>query len=254
MFKSLMLVVSLILSGVSFSEEDPYDKLDWKIGPTSQKIAGKAKIVVPNGYAFLGVRDTDEYLRLSHNTPSGDRHLFTEINGLYEAYFSFDAIGYVKDDEELDAESLLKFTIENQNAANKERVKKGWQALTVLGWEFEPRYDRASNLLEWAFLIRDERDDANIVNYETRILGKDGVMKVVLVTNPEDLHIAVLDFKKKIKGFEYNPGASYSEYSEGDKVAEYGLAALIAGGAAAAASKKGFWALIVDFLLQLKNL
>jgi uncharacterized membrane-anchored protein len=36
----------------------------------------------------------------------------------------------------------------------------------------------------------------------------------------------------------------------GDKVAEYGLAALVLGGAAAIATKKGLWAVIVGFLVK----
>ncbi len=39
-------------------------------------------------------------------------------------------------------------------------------------------------------------------------------------------------------------GETYAEFKPGDKVAEYGLAALILGGAAAVATKKGFWAII----------
>ncbi len=44
------------------------------------------------------------------------------------------------------------------------------------------------------------------------------------------------------KNFTWKAGESYAEFREGDKVAEYGLAALIAGGAAAVAIKTGFLA------------
>ena len=59
---------------------------------------------------------------------------------------------------------------------------------------------------------------------------------------------AIADFKEKLNGFEYNQGERYTEFKAGDKLAEYGFAALILGGAAAVASKKGFFALALAFL------
>jgi uncharacterized membrane-anchored protein len=59
---------------------------------------------------------------------------------------------------------------------------------------------------------------------------------------------AIVDFKDKLSGFDFNQGERYSEYRQGDKVAEYGLAALIVGGATAVAAKKGFFTVILAFL------
>lgn len=47
-----------------------------------------------------------------------------------------------------------------------------------------------------------------------------------------------------INGFDYVAGERYSEWSQGDKVAAYGLGALVLGGAAAVATKKGLWAVL----------
>ncbi len=254
MFKSLILITLMALSGVSFAKEDASVVIDWKRGPATYQVANKAKIFVPEGYIFLGVKETDKYLEISQNSSDGTRHFFGPESSKWDAYFSFDPIGYVKDEDSLNSDSLLQDSIENQKYANKERRKKKWSTMTILGWEFEPQYDKSNNLLEWAFLIRDDASKKELVNYETRILGRDGVMKVVLVTGPDDLHVSVLDFKEKIKGFKFNPGEKYSEYKEGDRVAEFGLAALIAGGAAALASKKGFWAAIVAFFIAAKKL
>ena len=49
----------------------------------------------------------------------------------------------------------------------------------------------------------------------------------------------LLDFKAALKNFDYVSGEKYSEWKEGDKVAAYGLGALVLGGAAAAATSKG---------------
>jgi uncharacterized membrane-anchored protein len=45
-----------------------------------------------------------------------------------------------------------------------------------------------------------------------------------------------------MQGFSYTSGNRYAEFMKGDKVAGYGLTALIAGGAAAAAVKTGLFA------------
>jgi len=52
-----------------------------------------------------------------------------------------------------------------------------------------------------------------------------------------------------IAGYTYTPGHKYAEWRSGDKVAAYGLTALVAGGAGVALVKSGllvkFWKLIV---------
>jgi uncharacterized membrane-anchored protein len=74
-------------------------------------------------------------------------------------------------------------------------------------------------------------------------------MNATLVADPETLQADVQSFKASLAGFEFNPGERYAEFHEGDRVAEYGLAALVVGGGAAIAAKTGllakFWKLIV---------
>ena len=244
----------ILLPAVSFSEVNPYSQLNWIVGPTTQTIDNRSTIFVPKNYVFLSVSETDKYSKISQNQPTGVEHFFAPSDVSWESYFSFDEIGYVKDDEQLDADELLELSREGDKAGNKYRKKQGWPTLTTVGWEFEPRYDSTNNLLEWAFIVQNDDTKRKSINYNTRILGRNGVMNVVLVATPDVLHAAVSDFKVKVKGFKFNSGDKYSEYREGDRVAEFGLAALIAGGAAALASKKGFWATILSFLVASKNL
>jgi uncharacterized membrane-anchored protein len=102
-------------------------------------------------------------------------------------------------------------------------------------------------LLEWAFLAKDDNTNSQIINYNTRLLGRSGVMEVVLVADPGELDASVTALKNAINGYSFVPGENYAEYRQGDRVAEFGLAALIAGGAAAVATKKGFWAVLAGF-------
>ena len=87
-----------------------------------------------------------------------------------------------------------------------------------------------------------------VVNYTSRLLGRKGIMSAVLVSSPDTLGPDSTAFKALLGGFDYVTGERYSEFKQGDRVAEFGLAALVLGGAAAVATKKGFWAAIVAFL------
>jgi len=61
----------------------------------------------------------------------------------------------------------------------------------------------------------------------------------VLVSNPDSLEKDRAAFVTALNGFSYDSGKAYSEFKEGDKLAAYGLGALVLGGAAAAAAKTG---------------
>jgi uncharacterized membrane-anchored protein len=80
-------------------------------------------------------------------------------------------------------------------------------------------------------------------------------MEVNLVLSAEDVNTAVPVFNSVLNGFSFNPGQRYAEFARGDKVAEYGLTGLIAGGVGVALVKTGllqkFWKLIVLGLIAL---
>ena len=88
-----------------------------------------------------------------------------------------------------------------------------------------------------------------VVNFNTRVLGRGGVMSAVLVSSPDGLNESIGEFKDALASFEYLPGQKYAEYKPGDKIAKYGLAALITGGAAAIAVKTGLWKVILGGLI-----
>ena len=75
-----------------------------------------------------------------------------------------------------------------------------------------------------------------------------------MVSPPDTLSASIADFKHLVPGYEFSAGEKYAEFVEGDHVAEYGLAALITGGAAAVAAKKGWLAAIGIFLVKMWKL
>jgi uncharacterized membrane-anchored protein len=97
-----------------------------------------------------------------------------------------------------------------------------------VGWHTEPFFNPATKRLEWAILGKSK--DGEVVNYKTRVLGRKGVMSVVLVCGPQELNGALKSFGRALESFDYTSGNKYSEWKTGDKVAAAGLAALILGG------------------------
>src|SRR5262249_19029916 len=103
-------------------------------------------------------------------------------------------------------------------------------------------YDPQTNLLMWATRVRDNRGGMETINYNTRILGRGGVMSVNLVISPNLLQRELPKYKDIVKATSFQPGQKYSEWKAGDKVAAYGLTALVTGGAVAVLAKSGFLA------------
>jgi uncharacterized membrane-anchored protein len=268
---ALLALLALPLS-VPAQEQDtaPKVKIDWQDGPTVGKLGDLAEIKVPEGYRFAGADGTRKFLELTQNPPSGaelgvlipERKENEQAGEFWFVIFEFHDIGYVKDDDrdKLDAGALLKELQTNTEEGNKERAKHGWPAYNIDGWYKPPFYDVSTKNLTWAtrgHAIENGKEDKS-VNYSIRILGRHGTMDVDLVLGPEVVSNVLPRFAEVLKGFSFKTGHSYAEFRPGDKVAEYGLAALVAGGATAIAFKTGllakFWKLIVAMFVALSTM
>ncbi len=222
-------------------------------GPGDARLGSTARLAVPPGYVFLDADSTRLFLKARGEFVSGQEVGFlTNTNQTWSVLFIFDQSGYVKDDEKdkLDASKLLESIKQGVALGNRERQRRGTPPVEVVGWELPPKYDPAAHNLEWA--IRGICQGQPMVNYNTRLLGRSGVMEVILVVAPERLAQTLPVFRKVLAGYAYQPGQTYAEYRAGDKVAKYGLGALVVGVAAkpglpawAAALSKEAWALIL---------
>jgi len=222
-------------------------KLAWLRGPGEGTIAGKAKIQIPSGFAFLDERNTRRFLELMGNPPRDGHWMIAPANLDWFAVFSFDPVGYVKDDEKIDADALLKSLKEGDGPGNDERKRLGMAPIYTDGWHVPPHYDSGSKRLEWGMRLRDEKGGMH-VNYTSRLLGRSGVMSAVLVSSPQTLNSDMKEFNGALAGYQFNAGEQYAEFKSGDKIAEYGLGALVLGGAAAAAAKAGLFKSLGKFL------
>jgi uncharacterized membrane-anchored protein len=212
--------------------------LDWQEGPTTASLGSIAQIDVPEGYRFVGKGGASKFMELIQNPSDGRELGILLAPDSWFVVFDFSDQGYVKDDDKnLDAAGILSTIKEGTEASNKIRREKGWSTMSIVGWHEEPYYDEETNNLTWSIIGKS--DDGESINHATRLLGRRGVMNVDLVMSPDQAETALTEFNDVLTNFEFKSGSKYSDFVRGDKVAEYGLAGLVVGGAGVALVKSG---------------
>jgi uncharacterized membrane-anchored protein len=234
-------------------QPNPFEGIEWQQGPLDGKLGALATLKVPEGFTFSDGEGAKKFLTATQNIASGDELglvLPSSEEASWFLIFDYSNVGHVKDDEKdaIDADALLKTLQENTASSNEIRKQRGYPDIQLTGWAKPPFYDPKTHNLTWATIIESASGHRS-VNYSTRLLGRGGYMNVDLVISPEDLDAALPQFDKLIEGFTYVEGSRYAEWRPGEKVAAYGLSALVVGGAGALAVKTGllakFWKLIV---------
>lgn len=247
------LLLYFFASSVSFSQSnEPYDQIDWEVGPALVQVGNVAEIEVPSGYSFTGKNGTEVLMELFENPLSGREvgFLMPESDDWF-IVFEYSDTGYVRDDDKQDInpDELLSAMKSNIAAGNRVRRENGWGAIEVTGWAIEPSYNMKTNNLEWATVIRDVDTGIENTNFSTKLLGRKGVMSVTLVADVDQLANTLHLYHKCISNFNYTSGNRYAEWKSGDKVAQYGLTGLIVGGGAAIAAKSGVLTKLLKFLV-----
>jgi uncharacterized membrane-anchored protein len=223
--------------------------LPWVVGPKSVAALQGATLQLHDHYIFLDVAATPEFMNLTENPRSGDEReqVFGPADLHWFAIIDFSEDGYVSDKEEIDANAVLENIKKRTEQSNEMRRQKGWAEMHIIGWNRAPYYDTQTHQLEWA-IDASNGDGGTSTNFNTRILGRRGVTSAVLVTDPQHFEADLGEFKLALAGYSFDPGERYSEFQKGDKVAAYGLSALILGGATAVAAKTGLLKTIGKFL------
>lgn len=246
----------MLICSLMGAQSSPLDNVKFQEGPSVGALKNTASLKVPAGYVFVGAKDARVVMEAMQNPTSGNEMGYiSPQDDDWFVLFQFDDLGYVKDDEKgsLNAKAMLDSIKAATEEGNKERKQRGWPLMTITGWEQQPRYNEATHNLEWA--IRAETEGKPLINYNTRLLGRGGVMRVTLVADPKQINAVLPKFRTLMDGYQYNQGHRYAEFTAGDKTAKYGLTALVVGGASAVAVKSGFfkwgWKLIVAGVIAL---
>jgi len=243
----ILSIIAFPTAGIAGNQEP-----NWIVGPATVDLKDNiAEITIDEYYAFLDGDDTRAVMKQMGNPPSGNEVGLiipkTDPPPWY-LVFEYFPVGFIKDDEkdQIDSDAILDSIKEGTEQANKQRTKMGFSPLEVLGWHEEPHYDDLSNNLVWTLLC-EEGEGVETVNYNVRLLGRKGYMSVVLVANLETLRNSKMELDYVLSNFAYKDGNRYAEFTQGDKIAKYGLTALIVGGTATIAAKAGIFKMLAKF-------
>ena len=213
-------------------------------GPAKVALGKVAEYDLPAGQHFVGTDSLDLFFKLTKNMRGGSEVGVVVADANWMMFFDYDEVGYVKDDDKdkLDADKLMQSMLEGQARSNATRKEQGWDEMKFVGWAATPHYDERTHNLKWALKLTSSSDNYKEVwiNESIRLLGRGGYMNVILVADPERFESVSQEAGTLLaSNFSYSSGQKYAEWKQGDKVAAYGLSALVLGGGAVAAAKMG---------------
>lgn len=256
----MLVLFSVALAGAQPNREQQKQAYEEAVkvqqkGPTEIPVLDQGRIKLPAKYTYIPQPQAGELLKSMGNRDNPD--LIGLIFPLKEEDNWFVAIkfvksGYIKDDDAKDwnADELLENIKNGTQEMNKERVKNGFPELEILGWVEKPKYDSSKHQLVWSMSARtkDAKNDRQGINYNTYVLGREGYIVLNFVTDLKKIELEKPIAAELLDATEFVSSKRYEDFnSVTDKVAEYGLAALVAG---AAAKKLGFFALAAAFGLK----
>lgn len=226
-----------------------------------------AVVKLPKEFRFVEPERAIAFLKEQGSSGEGVLGIIAPQKDSPETYFvvcRYEDCGYVTEDDadKINANDLLNSFKESNKEQNEERIAQKIQPYYVGGWAEQPRYDKASHQMIWAIEVKDvDSADAPVdtINYNTRMLGRRGVLSMNLVTEPKELDLGKAKVATLLQNVKFNKGQTYAEYVPGtDKAAGYGLAGLILGGGAMAAAAKfgifgALWKWGLGILLVLKK-
>ncbi|AGI25456.1 hypothetical protein H681_17945 [Pseudomonas sp. ATCC 13867] len=228
----------------------------------------KGKVVVgdnlatfdlPDNFVFLDGKDAERVLEAWGNPPSSEPPLGMLMPADVSPFAAeswavtvqYEESGYVSDEDaaKIDYAEMLKDMQNDLKEANPQREQQGFEAIQLIGWAAPPRYDAAEKKLYWAKELQFGDAKEHTLNYNIRVLGRKGVLVLNFVAGMEQLPEIEKNVDKVLAMTEFNPGSRYVDFNPSvDKVAAYGLGALIAGKVAA---KVGLFATALVLLKKL---
>jgi len=224
-------------------------------GPNSVTLRDQATLTLPEGFGFVPAKEGSNVMKVMGNR-TDDRFLGLVLPLRKDSKFfvsvEYESAGYIKDDEakEWDAAGLLQTLKDGTEAANAERERRGIDPIKVTRWVEPPAYDSATHRLVWSAeaTLKNGTDPDPTINYNTYVLGREGYVSANLITTASTVDDDRSVAAPLLSAFVFNGGKRYEDFnSSTDKIAAYGLTALIGG---IAAKKLGLLALGAAFFVK----
>jgi len=200
-------------------------------------------------YHYLAPDEASQLLQMWGNPPDNSTQgaiYPADVNPLqkggWAVFLTYLDEGHVDDSDakDIDYDDMLKDMKEGTEASNDARKDAGYSAMHLINWAEPPRYDAATKKLYWAKEISTDDSSTHYLNYDVRVLGREGVLSMEAVAAMDQLQQIRTEMRPLLEVAEFNEGYRYADFdAKTDRMAEYGLGALIAG---VAATKLGLFA------------
>jgi uncharacterized membrane-anchored protein len=230
------------------------------LGPADIKLRDQAALKLPADYVWIPEPAASQLMRAMGNHPDSRQLglVFPTGQASWLVVAQYEPSGYIKDDDARDwkVDEMFQSLKEGTEAANKERSQRGFAELEILGWVQKPSYDSQSHQLVWSMSARQKQageaaagaDTATSINYNTYALGREGYISMNLITDLRDIEKDKAHAAALLGALSFSDGKRYADFNAStDRMAEYGLAALVGG---VAAKKLGLFAVMAAFFVK----
>ena len=254
-YLTILLALLIGLAVPAWAEEAQDKPLQFTAGPARIAVRDQAMIDLPADYRFYPEASAKIAMEKMGNRVDGSLVglIFPGHRADWFIVVEYNPTGHISDDDakNWNADELLSQVRANTDAENEERHKTGETELEVVGWAEKPHYDPQTRRLIWSIEARNKGqtdNSRNIVNYKTLMLGREGLVSMNMVSPLATIATDKTFANLMLSKLDYTQGKKYTDFdSKTDRVAEFGLAALIAG---VAVKKLGLIAVIVAFAVK----
>ena len=204
-------------------------------GPDAVVLADQAKLTLPEGYGFVPKKEGAAVMKLMGNQTDEQfiGLVFPDTNAAWLATLDYEPAGYIEDDDAKDwnVERLLEGLKARTRRDNEARGKQGITPIEVTKWVKPPAYDARQHHLVWSTEVRKigQPDKDPAINYNSYVLGREGYLWLNLITSGSQLAADESAARQLLSGIQFNAGKRYDDFEKTDKMASYGLAALVGG-------------------------
>ncbi|KYP15727.1 DUF2167 domain-containing protein [Flavihumibacter sp. CACIAM 22H1] len=182
------------------------------------------RMKVPSGYYFIDANQSRYILEtVWGNVPDEEvlgmivrsDFLPSEINNDYSFVISYSPTGYIPTGQttDFDHRELLEEVQNQLQESNKKRLEKGFNALQAEKWIMVPYFDSYKKAVYWATELKVNGSDESLVNYNLRLLGKNGVLKINAVGTIDQLPAIKKVLPYLLAQTSFIEGFRYEDYS-----------------------------------------
>ena len=259
----MLFCTSLLAAGSASATtaQEIIDGLHLQTGTVVVPIAHATLALTPE-FRYLEAADAQRVLEQLWGNPPDPRVLgmlvpdaapLTDRKASWAVVITYVDDGHVSDDDaaKIDYDKMLKDMQAAVRDRNPERKSRGYPEIELIGWAQRPHYDATTNKLYWAKELAFDGRHEHALNYDIRALGRGGYLSLNAVARMSQLATIETEMQKVLGMTQFESGQRYSDFNPStDKVAAYGLGALVVG---AIAAKAGLFAKLLAVLIAAKK-